>query len=129
MWQHRLARIVYAVLGTVFAGLGIVALVRPSIVVSAANDNALTAHLTREQGAEALFVGLMTWWCAFQGRERRPIHFMLLLFAFLFAAIHWAEYVHGRRQIVSPLVNSIPFLMLLVVTPFDGRWERAARST
>src|SRR5262245_5625480 len=129
MWQHRLAPIVYGLLGTVYTGLGVVALVRPSIVVSAATDNALTAHLTQEQGAEAVFIGLMTWWCAFQGRERRPVHFGLLLFTFLFAAIHWAEYAHGRRQIVSPLVNSIPFLLLLLVTPFDGRRERAARST
>jgi hypothetical protein len=38
------------------------------------------------------------------------------VFAAAFAAIHWAEYLAERREIVSPLVNSAPLVLLLIVS-------------
>jgi sulfatase modifying factor 1 len=45
---------------------------------------------------------------------------LALLFTALFAAIHWAEYLGDRRSLLSPLVNTVPFLALLAVRPRPG---------
>jgi hypothetical protein len=75
----------------------------------------------REQGAEAVFIGLMAIWCLRHFEARRPVHLALLVFAALFAAVHWLEFVHARRGLASPLVNSVPLAALLATTPSGGR--------
>ena len=112
------ARAVYGVFGTLAIGLGILALFQPALALPSDARSALTAHLIREQGAEGVFIGLMAFWCLFHFEARRPVHFALLLFTALFAAIHWAEYLHARRQLASPVLNSLPFLAFLATTPF-----------
>lgn len=118
------ARAVYAVFGTLAIGLGVLALLDPAVALPPEARSPLTAHLIQEQGAEGVFIGIMALWCLFHLERRRPVHLALLLFAALFAAIHWAEYLHGRRHIASPLLNSIPFVALLGTTP----WRRSART-
>jgi hypothetical protein len=110
-------RTVYLVLGALALGLGLLALMSPGVVLPPEARSALTAHLVREQGAGAVFIGIMAVWCVFNFDSRRPVHLALLAFAALFAGIHWVEYFHGRRHLASPLLNSIPFLALLAVTP------------
>ena len=114
------ARIVYGTFGTVLVFLSLVALLRPGLILSRDVYSPLTAHLIQEQGAEGLFIALMTIWCLFNLDRRRPVHLALLVFAFLFSAIHWAAFFHDMRSLASPLVNSVPFLALLAVTPFKS---------
>ena len=111
------ARAVYMVFGGLALLLGALALLRPELALPAEGVNPLTTHLVREQAAGGIFVGVMALWCAFHLERRRPVHLALLLFTALFAAIHWAEYLGDRRQIASPLVNSVPFLAFLVTIP------------
>ena len=111
-------RVVYGVFGTLTIGLGILALFQPELALPSDSRSALTAHLIREQGAEGVFIGLMAFWCLFHFEARRSVHFALLLFTALFAAIHWAEYLDARRQLASPVLNSLPFLAFLATTPF-----------
>lgn len=111
------ARLVYGIFGALAIGLGILVLFNPALALHPDAYSSLTAHLIREQGAEGVFIGIMAAWCLFHFEERRPVHLALLLFAALFAAIHWAEYLHGRRHILSPLVNSLPFVAFLATAP------------
>ena len=106
------ARAVYLVLGGLILALSVVALVRPQLSLHPDETTALTTHLVREQAAGGVFIGAMALWCFFHFDRRRPVHLALLLFTALFAAIHWAEYFHARRTLVSPLVNSAPFVLL-----------------
>lgn len=119
--MDRVARVVYGVFGALAIGLGMLVLVDPARALPAEAVSPLTAHLIREQGAEGVFVGLMAVWCLFNFEQRRQVHLALLLFTALFAAIHWAEYLHARRHLASPLFNSVPFLALLATTPFTRR--------
>ena len=50
--------------------------------------------------------------------------FALILFTAVFAGIHWAEYFHARRQVLSPLLNSVPFVALVAMTPFTVMMRR-----
>jgi hypothetical protein len=119
------AQAVYGTLGIVATGLGLVVLVQPALALPAEAYSPLTAHLVREQGAEGLFIGIMALWCLFNQNDRRLVHLALLAFFLLFSALHWVEYFHDRRSLVSPLINSLPFLMLLAVTPFKPRAPHA----
>lgn len=74
-------------------------------------------HAQREAGAGFVLVGCMHAWCAHHQDQRRPVHRALLLFAALFAAIHWYEWAVGRRGIASPLFNSLPLLALAAMLP------------
>ena len=114
------ARAVYGIFGALAIGLGILVLVRPALALPSEGYSPLTAHLIREQGAEGVFIGLMAFWCLLNFDRRRPVHIALLIFAALFAGIHWAEYFHARRHLSSPVLNSIPFLALVVTTPLKG---------
>jgi hypothetical protein len=40
------------------------------------------------------------------------------VFIVLFAGIHWHDYLQSQRDIMSPLINTIPVLLLAVTTPF-----------
>lgn len=113
------ARAVYAGFGALAVGLGVLALVAPSLALPPAEASPLTTHLVREQGAGGVCIGLISFWCLFHvdSPARRPVHLALLVFAGLFAAVHWIELVRGRRGIASPLVNSVPLAAFLATVP------------
>jgi len=115
----RAAQAIYAVFGTLSIALGLVALLVPRWITPGDLYTPFVAHLTREQGAEGVFLGLMSFWCLMHFDERRPVHLALLLFTVLFAAIHWAGYFEtgSGRTLASPLVNTIPVLMFLIAMP------------
>ncbi len=117
-----IALAVYALIGALAVLLGVAALLMPALALPPEAHSPLTAHLIREQGAEGVFIGLMAFWCLAHFEQRRPVHYALLLFSALFASIHWAEYFANRRHLLSPLVNSVPFLLLGAT----ARWARGS---
>lgn len=119
--MNRFARVVYGMIGVLALLLGIAALARPALALPPDAVSPLTSHLIREEAAEGLFVGLMALWCLAHFEERRPVHFALLLFAAVFAAIHWAEFAAARRGLASPLANSVPFVLLAASAPWRRR--------
>jgi hypothetical protein len=111
------ARVVYAALAVLVGLVALLALIKPSLVLSTESYSPFTAHLVQEQAAGGVFVGLMALWCLFHFDQRRHVHCALLVYFALFAGIHWVEYAAGRRHIASPLLNSLPLLALLAITP------------
>ena len=119
--MKRMAFLVYALFGTLAVVLSVAVLLFPRLALPPDAFSTLTAHLVREEGALGVFVGLMAFWCLLHFEQRRPVHLALLLFAALFAAIHWAEYFQGRRHLLSPMANSVPFLALAATLPIGRR--------
>ena len=93
-------------------GLG--AIIRPQAIVPEAGQFPIS-HLVREQGALGVFLGLMSVWCIFNEDRRTAVHYFLTLSAFLLAAIHWLDFFNGHLSWKSPLYNSVPFLILLLM--------------
>lgn len=110
---------IYALFGTLALVAGLVALVTPSVIIPEASASSLTAHLTREEGATFVFIGLLFFWCLSHYEQRRPVHFAFLAFIVLFAGIHWHDYLQNQRDIMSPLINTIPVPLLAITTPFS----------
>ena len=106
--------IVYGLFGIGAIAYGIATLLVPGMILPEAGQSVHFAHILREQGAEAIFIGLVAFWCIVSD-ERRPLHYCLMIFAFLLAAIHWFDYFAGHLRWMSALYTSIPFVVLLVL--------------
>lgn len=110
--------VIYAVFGALAVGAGTAALLAPALALPQEMYSPMTAHLIREQAAGFVFIGLMFFWCFRHFEQRRPVHLALLLFTGLFAAIHWADYLRDHRNVLYPVINTLPVLFLAVTAPF-----------
>src|SRR5262245_35297814 len=113
--MRRMTSIVYGIFGGGAIAYGVVNLLFPTFMVSEAARSFLVSHLLREEAAAAIFIGLMFLWCIFNYERRRPVHYFLMLFAFFIAAIHWFDYLTGHLNWMSPLYNTVPFLVLTLM--------------
>lgn len=109
---------VYGLFGVLAVAAGLVAFVTPAVALPADGMTPLTSHLTRELSSAFVFVGLMFFWCIRHYEQRRPVHAAFLIFIVLFAGVHWLDYLGDRRNLISPLVNSVPVALLAITAPF-----------
>jgi hypothetical protein len=119
--MKKVVLLVYGLFGAVAVILGLASLLSPTSLSSDALSSPDLAHHLREQGASVLFVGLISFWCVFNYEQTRIVHYCLLVFAFALAAIHWFEFLEGNRTLASPLLNSVPFAILLLTSFFLPR--------
>ncbi len=108
---------IYVLFGSLAVIAGLVAVVMPAFFVPPDLLSSYARHLVQEQGAGFVFIGLMFLWCVRNFERRAPVHLGLLLFTALMAGIHWAGYIGCPRSIVSPVANTIPFVLLLLTMP------------
>ena len=113
--------IVYGLFGFLAIAAGLVAWVMPAVALPAGEVTPLTSHLTRELSSAFVFIGLMFFWCIRHHEQRRPVHLAFLVFFVLFAGVHWQDYFGDRRDVMSPLLNTIPVVLLAITAPFNRR--------
>jgi hypothetical protein len=119
--MRKVNQIIYGAFGALTIAYGLAALLSPATLSSEAARSFHSAHLLREQGAAGLFIGLMFLWCIFNYECRSTVHYFLMLFAFMLAAIHWFDYFGGHLPWISPVYNSVPFAVLLVMAILSRR--------
>jgi uncharacterized membrane protein len=108
-------QIIYGLFGVVAILLGVAVLVFPSLLTSEAERTVQMMHVLREEAAAGVFIGLMSIWCIFNYEKRASVHYFLIVYTFLMAAIHWFDYSTGHRHLMSPLVNTVPFGVLVLM--------------
>jgi hypothetical protein len=119
----RINAVIYGLLGIGAILYGTAALLFPVRLVSDAAQSFPLTHILREQGAAAIFVGLMSFWCIFNYERRRAVHYFLMVFALLLAVIHWRDHFAGHLRWMSPIVNTVPFVVLLIMAVFSRSRE------
>ena len=117
--MRKINSVIYGLFGVGAILYGAAALLFPTGLESRALESWRFAHILREQGAAAIFVGLMSFWCIFNYERRMGVHYSLMVFTFLLAAIHWCDYLTGHLPWMSPLYNSVPFFVLLIMAVFS----------
>jgi hypothetical protein len=122
--MKKVNSIIYGLFGAGAIVYGVATLFSPSVLVSEASQSFHLAHILREQGAAAIFIGLMAFWCIFNYERRRGVHYGLMVFAFLLAAIHWGDHFAGHLPWISPVYNSVPFAVLLAMAALDRPSQR-----
>ena len=110
--MKKINSIIYGVFGAGAILYGVVALIAPAFIISQSAQSFHLRHIFREQGAAAIFVGLMAFWCIFNYERRTAVHYCLMVLALLLAAIHWFDHFAGYMGWISPLYNSVPFVVL-----------------
>ena len=95
--------------------LGVTVLVFPGVLISELERTGPVIHVLREEGAAGVFIGLMSIWCIFNYEKRTAVHYFLIVYTFLMAAIHWFDYLTGHRPLMSPLLNSVPLIVLVLM--------------
>jgi hypothetical protein len=123
--MKRIPTVVYILFGIGALIIGVASLLIPERLAEEAVNSPHLAHIMREQGASMIFVGLVAFWYGFNHGGNRIVHYSLLVFAFALSAIHWFEYLNDNRTLASPLINSIPLVALLLITPLLPRSEAA----
>jgi hypothetical protein len=123
--MKKLSLVLYGIYGSVALLAGISLLLFPATLEPEASGRFL--HFLREQGAATVFVGLMSLWLLFNYDQRRTVHLLLTLFAFLIAGIHWFDYFGGRKPLASALLNSVGFAVLLALAVFSPRPQKVHR--
>lgn len=69
------------------------------------------AHYAMELGGTFLALGVVLIWCAFNYEKVGKLNYAFLIFALAFAGIHWYEYFDDARNILSPVLNTVPVLL------------------
>lgn len=109
-------QIIYGLFGALAILLGVAVLLFPRVLNSEAERTGPLIHVLREEGAAGVFIGLMSIWCIFNYEKRNPVHYFLIVYALLMAAIHWFEYLTGHRHLMSPLLNTVPFALFVLMS-------------
>lgn len=112
-------KIIYSLFGVLSVAYGVTALLSPATLLDESARSFHLAHAMRENGAAGIFIGLMSFWCALNYDRRRSVHYCLMVFAFLLAAIHWFDYFGGYLPWISPVYNSVPLTILLIMAVLD----------
>jgi uncharacterized membrane protein len=113
--MKKVNRIIYGLIGTVAILLGFGVFLLPGLLTSDAERTPAIIHLLREEAAAVIFIGLMSLWCIFNYEKRTAVHYFLIVYAFLMAAIHWSDYLTGHRHLMSPLLNTVPFAVFVLM--------------
>jgi len=125
---NRIPQIIYGILAAIFLIAGAGAIFKPDILLPEATgsisenldylyklkDSVL--HLTQELGVAIFGIGAALTWATFNVEKVGTLNYAFLISAFLFGGIHLMEYFEGNRKILSPLINYLPFVLLLIAT-------------
>jgi len=123
--MKKISFLVYTLYGSVAILAGLTALLFPNTLEPDAS--ARVVHILREGGAALIFVGLISFWLLFHYDQRRTVHLLLTVFAFLIAGVHWFDYFGGRKPLASALLNSVGFVVLLAMIIFSPRPQKVTR--
>jgi len=123
--MKKISFLVYSLYGCVAILAGLTALLFPNTLEPDAS--ARLVHILREGGAALVFVGLISFWLLFHYDQRRTVHLLLTVFAFLIAGVHWFDYFGGRKPLASALLNSVGFVVLLAMIIFSPRPQKVTR--
>ena len=123
--MKKINSVIYGLFGIGAILYGSAALLFPAALESNAVQSWRFAHILREQGAAAIFVGMMAFWCIFNYERRRVVHYFLVVFALLLAVIHWHDHFAGHLQWKSPIINTVPLVVLLIMAVFSRSRESA----
>jgi len=118
-----LPKLIHGILGAILVLGGAYTLFQPNVFLPAWEENLPPTeyavavseslkHITIEFGAAFLTVGLLHVWSIFNSEKSTSTNYILLLFWFMMSAIHWVEFMNGNRTINSPLINSIPLILM-----------------
>ena len=97
------------------------------LIVGLAREDDNTLHIAQEFSSLLVFAGLITLWFIRHYEASWPFHWAMTVFWGLIALVHWFDIRGPFPSVVGPAINSIPFVLFVVLGllrwRFDGRAE------
>jgi hypothetical protein len=123
----------YVLLGAIFLlggasalllGTGLLPSPVREVILSIGEDNPNTLHLMQEYASLLVLVALLTFWFVRHYELSRAFHWAMTAFWGLIALVHWfdprGQFHHGLAE----AINSIPFVLFVVMGLFREHAER-----
>ena len=129
-----IAKSVYGFFGTVFIIAGATVMLFhtgllpgpvQSLISDLAQGNPYSLHLMQEFASILVFAGLVSIWFVRHYEQSRLYHWAMTTFWALFAVAHWVDGSGVPRQLSRPLVDTIPFILFLLIGLL--RWHSEGR--
>jgi hypothetical protein len=95
-----------------------------NIVIGFAHGDSLSLHLIQELGSILVFAGLITFWFIRHYEHSKSYHWAMTTFWALFALAHWFDGSNELRSVEGALVNTIPFVLFLLIGLLRWNSER-----
>ena len=110
---HRLA---YGVLGAGFTIAGAATFLLmfglfPDLAARLCGES----HVVQEFGCAVVVLGILLLWYSRHLPEGQIVGALATLFFALIAVVHWIDFLHGHLPLRSPLVNSVPMIVLAIL--------------
>ena len=133
MNTKAIAKSFYALFGTLLlvAGGGVLLLrtgllpeaIR-NVILNVGHGDLNAVHILQEFSALLVFAGLMTFWAIRHYEQSKPFHWAMTTFWGLLALIHWADARGPYESAAGPLINTIPFILFVLVGLFRHNAEK-----
>ena len=124
MNTKTITKSLYGLFGTLFlvAGSGVLLLrtgllpdsIR-NIVLNEGNGDLNAVHILQEFSALLVFAGLMLFWAIRHYEQSLPFHWAMTTFWGLLALVHWFDARGLLQSVLGPLINTIPFVLFVLV--------------
>ncbi|HZM89660.1 MAG TPA: hypothetical protein VFF31_24270 [Blastocatellia bacterium] len=137
MKTKAIAKFVYGFFGAAFLIVGVTVLLLhtgllpesvKNVVVGFAHDDELAVHLIQELASVLVFAGLITFWFIRHYEQSKAYHWAMTTFWALISFAHWFDGREGPRSVTGPLINTIPFVLFLLIGLFRWHAERRLSS-
>jgi len=117
---------IYGMLGAVFLLLGLLGLFQPKLSLQAFDNVDLSTpiiakladtivHFTMELSASIIALGSLLLWGSFKVTTSKKLDYLFVGYFVLFSGLHWFEFFQDNRTIMSPLINSIPLFLFIII--------------
>jgi hypothetical protein len=130
---EAIAKSVYSFFGALFLIVGATVMLLHTgllpesvrnIVMGFAHDDELAIHLIQELSSILVFAGLISFWFIRHYEHSKSYHWAMTTFWALFSFAHWFDGREGPRSITGPLINTIPFIVFLLIGLLRWNSER-----
>jgi hypothetical protein len=137
MMTRILARSLYTLVGVSFLlagttvlllGTGLLPHGFKEVIEAEADGVRHTMHIMQEFATATVLLGLVTLWFVRHYEISRSFHWAMTLFWALFALIHWFDIRGPIGSVKGPSINTIPFVVFLLVGLLRERTERVESS-
>ena len=134
---ESIAKALYALFGAVFLIVGATVMLLhtgllpeaiKNVVMDVGHSDANAIHLIQELGSILVFAGLITFWFIRHYEHSKPYHWAMTTFLALFALAHWFDGREGPGSFKGPLINTIPFILFLLIGLLRMSAERSVSS-
>jgi hypothetical protein len=137
MTIKAIAKFLYGLFGAIFLiagvsvlllGTGLLPEAVKNIIINVSQDNAGTLHIIQEFGSILVFAGLITFWFIRHYEQSRFFHWAMTIFWGLLALVHWFD-ARGSfpSDLTGPMINTVPFVLFMLVGLFRRRFEGRSR--